>query len=443
MNRYVATFLGLMALMLISAGVFFFVTYYEGEDPVITVTGDPHMIGRTTMLDVRCSDQKSGLRSISVRIWQNETQHLLESVNIPHRGMTERTVPVIIRPGDLQLRDGQAELEITATDHSLRRNVTEKRFPVTIDTMPPRINQLNAVHYVNPGGAAVTVYALQEAVSDTYVYVGERNFPSYHVTLGSIPVYVCYFALPPDSTDAKASGIGIAAVDNAGNMAKSALPVHVRDKSFRNRTITLSKAFLHRKIPEMEQYNDMEPHESVLDAFRYINSTMRSANLEKIRSLCQKSADRQLWSGPFTRMENSATMARFGDRRTYVFEGETVGSSIHNGVDLASIRNAPVRAANSGTVSFTGNIGIYGNTVLIDHGFGLFSFYAHLGAIEVVESQSVTKGMVIGRTDTTGLAGGDHLHFGIFVGNQFVDPQEWWDSHWIEDNVDKKLDVRS
>ncbi|MBN2254394.1 MAG: M23 family metallopeptidase, partial [Deltaproteobacteria bacterium] len=70
-------------------------------------------------------------------------------------------------------------------------------------------------------------------------------------------------------------------------------------------------------------------------------------------------------------------------------------------------------------------------------------FYAHLGAIDVVEKQSVTKGMVIGRSDTSGLAGGDHLHFGIFVGNQFVDPQEWWDPHWIQDNVYKKLDVRS
>ncbi|MBN2687810.1 MAG: hypothetical protein JXR85_06490, partial [Deltaproteobacteria bacterium] len=156
MNKYVMTFLGLMALMLVSAGIFFFVTYYEGEDPVVTIMGEPEMIGKTKMFEVRCSDKKSGIRNISVSIWQNEKQYRLESVSIPDRGMMERTVPVIIRPGDLHLHDGQAELDISATDHSLRRNVTNKRFTVTIDTMPPRINQLNAVHYVNPGGSAVT-----------------------------------------------------------------------------------------------------------------------------------------------------------------------------------------------------------------------------------------------------------------------------------------------
>jgi murein DD-endopeptidase MepM/ murein hydrolase activator NlpD len=404
MNKYVMTFLGLMALMLVSAGIFFFVTYYEGEDPVVTVTGEPEMIGKTKMLEVRCSDKKSGIRNISVSIWQDEKQYRLESVSIPDRGMMERTVPVIIRPGDLHLHDGPAELDISATDHSLRRNVTNKRFTVTIDTMPPRINQLNAVHYVNPGGSAVTFYTVPEAVSATYVYVGERQFPSYRVTLSGISGYICYFALPLDSSDAKNSSIGIAAIDKAGNMAKSSLPIHIREKSFRSRTMNLSKAFLNRKIPELEQYNNMEKQESVLDAFRYINGTMRAENLETIRSLCKTSVDRQLWSGTFIRMENSATMAKFGDHRTYVCEGETVGSSIHNGVDLASVRNAPVQAANNGIVTFTGNLGIYGNTVLIDHGLGLFS---------------------------------------IFVGNQFVDPQEWWDPHWIQDNVDKKLDVRS
>ena len=109
------------------------------------------------------------------------------------------------------------------------------------------------------------------------------------------------------------------------------------------------------------------------------------------------------------------------------------------GIDLASTRHAPVEASNSGVVVFTGYLGIYGDTIIIDHGFGLFSLYAHLGMIKVKEGQTVTKGELIGHTDTSGLAGGDHLHFSMLVGGKFVNPREWWDPHWIKDNVEGKL----
>jgi len=443
MNRYVTTFFVFMILMLISAGIFFFFTYYEGEQPVIAISSVPDMIGREKMLEIHCSDRKSGIRLVSVSITQDEKKYQLETVSIPHRGITEQVIPVLIHPKDLKLHDGQATLDISVTDQSLRKNTASKTFTVTIDTVPPRIIQLNPLHYANPGGSAVTVYSIPEEIAETYVYVGDNIFPSYPITLAGKSCYVCYFALPMDSTGIKDGMIGIAAKDKAGNLAKSSLPIHMRQKSFRDRTMTISKGFLERKIPDLEQYNNMIKYESPIEAFRYINDRMRAENNEKIRSICQQSADRQLWKGSFIRMKNAATMAMFGDKRTYVFEGQKIGTSIHDGVDLASVRNATVHAANSGTIAFTGYLGIYGNSILIDHGLGLFSFYAHLETIDVTEKQSVNKGMPIGRTGTSGWAGGDHLHFGIFVGGQFVDPQEWWDPHWIQDNVDKKLDVAS
>jgi len=441
MNRYVTTFLVFMFLMLISAGIFFFFTYYEGEMPVITISGASDIIGREKMLEIRCSDRKSGIRHVSVSITQDGKQYQLETANVPHRGVAEQTIPVLIHPKDIKLHDGKATLDISVGDHSLRKNIANKTFTVTIDTVPPHINQLNAVHYVNPGGSAVTVYSIPDEIRETYVYVGENIFPAYPITLSGKSGYICYFALPLDSKDIKDGSIGIAAEDKAGNIAKSSLPIHMRNKSFRSRTMNISKSFLERKIPELEQFNDMVKHDSPLDAFRYINDRMRAENLEKILSICKTSADRQLWTGSFIRMKNAATMAKFGDKRTYFCEGQKIGTSIHVGVDLASVRNARVHATNNGTVAFAGNLGIYGNSILIDHGLGLFSFYAHMGKVDVAEKQSVSKGFPIGRTDTSGLAGGDHLHFGIIVGDQFVDPLEWWDPHWIKDNVYKKIDV--
>ena len=128
-------------------------------------------------------------------------------------------------------------------------------------------------------------------------------------------------------------------------------------------------------------------------------------------------------------------MAGFGDFRTYTYKGEPVTTSLHEGIDLASTINAVVEAANHGIVVYTGYLGIYGNMVIIDHGLGLFTQYAHLSSIDVTEGTFVNKGAPIGRTGVTGLAGGDHLHFGIYLGRQFVNPLEWWDQGWINDNV--------
>ena len=132
-------------------------------------------------------------------------------------------------------------------------------------------------------------------------------------------------------------------------------------------------------------------------------------------------------------------MARFGDRRAYFYKGHKVDDKVHLGVDLASLANAPVLAANNGKVIFADRLGIYGLAVVIDHGQGLESVYGHLSKIEVTLDQQVKKGQPIGLTGETGLAGGDHLHFAVMVQGIFVNPVEWWDPHWIADNVIKKL----
>lgn len=133
-------------------------------------------------------------------------------------------------------------------------------------------------------------------------------------------------------------------------------------------------------------------------------------------------------------------MAQFADKRTYIYDNKVIGESVHWGVDLASLANAPVEASNNGSVKYAGNLGIYGNAILIDHGQGIFSIYGHLSVINVRVGQPLKKGDVIGKTGTTGLAAGDHLHFGMLAGGQFINPVEWWDPHWIADNVTKKLE---
>ena len=149
-----------------------------------------------------------------------------------------------------------------------------------------------------------------------------------------------------------------------------------------------------------------------------------------------------LWDGTFQRLPRSAARAGFGDHRYFTYQGKQVGESYHLGFDLASVRNAEVPAANNGRVVFTGELGIYGNLIVIDHGLGLMSLYSHLSEIHVKVGDVVQKGAIIAKTGSTGLAFGDHLHFGILVGGVEVTPLEWLDPKWIKDNITGRLNAQ-
>ena len=138
-------------------------------------------------------------------------------------------------------------------------------------------------------------------------------------------------------------------------------------------------------------------------------------------------------------MASAKVMSSFADRRTYLYQGRTVDHQDHLGFDLASSRGAPIPAANDGDVVLARFFGIYGNAVVIDHGYGLMTLYGHLSSIDVKEGQAVKRGDVVGKTGQTGLAGGDHLHFSVFLRGMSVNPKEWWDDHWIRDRIARKL----
>ena len=161
---------------------------------------------------------------------------------------------------------------------------------------------------------------------------------------------------------------------------------------------------------------------------------------ESFKALAKESKPEFLWSAPFSMLPNGKVTATFGDKRTYRYNGKVVDHQTHLGYDFASVRHAPIPAPNDGVVVLARYLGIYGNTIVIDHGYGLMSLSGHLSSIEVKEGQQISKGDVIGNTGETGLAGGDHLHFGILLQGLPVNPIEWADAHWIRDRITRKLD---
>jgi murein DD-endopeptidase MepM/ murein hydrolase activator NlpD len=290
---------------------------------------------------------------------------------------------------------------------------------------------------VAQGGCELAVYRVGDGAVRDGVQAGQWWFPGFPMPGGGKQDRFAFFAIPYDMSE---PGARLVAEDAAGNRAE----VTFIDKFFprppKSDRIELSDAFLAKVVPEiMSQTPEVRDKGNVLENYLEINRSLRAHNAQTIKELAAKSRPEFLWNQVFFMMPNGQVMAAFADHRTYVYQGKEVDRQDHLGFDLAVTAHAPIPAANTGIVSLARYFGIYGNAVIIDHGFGIQSLYGHLASIGVSEGQKINRGDIIGATGQTGLAGGDHLHFTILLQGLPVNPVEWWDSHWIQDRVARKL----
>ena len=421
-------------------GFFYFFDYLEIEKPSIKLNQEIVAIGKLKKVEITFNDQKSGLSNIVVEIVQDNKGRFLVNEKIPTKGTKQKILVVTFDTASLNLHNGSAILNINATDHSVFRNKSVQSSTVTIDTIPPQITLLSTANHISQGGTCFIAYQISKPVESTGVYVNDNFTSASTLMMNNKPVSVIYFPFPFNASRTKTK-ITMLARDIAGNETRITLPCQIKEKKFRSDKMNISETFLQQKMPEFQAMVPSLAGKTQLEVFKFVNTEMRNDNFQTIRSICQKSASKKLWDGAFLRMRSAAPMALFGDKRTYVVAGKNFASSVHTGVDLASVAHAPIEAANSGIVVFAAPLGIYGNTIILDHGLGVFSLYAHLSSLTAALGKSVKKEELIGYSGTSGLAGGDHLHFGIIVGGQFVNPQEWWDSHWIEDNINNKMQL--
>ena len=428
----------LSVFFLLGGGWWFFATWGETEKPLALFGGDLRTMGRQKTINITFADLNSGLRNISVAIIQDNKSHVLAAEAFPKKGIKQIKLSLPVAVSDLKLHGGQATLRVVAVDYSLFKNEIAIERPISIDLIPPQIYLLTSTNNINPGGCCLVAFSTSEPTVTSGVQVNNNFSSAYPAIFTGKPANVAYFGLP---MVARGEGINIRIVarDAGENETSITLPTLIRMKKFRNDKMQLSDKFLNQKMPDFQPLPPELRGKSPLEIFGYVNGQLRLANETTLRELCRQSDPRQLWEGTFLRMKDASPMAQFGDRRTYIYGKRVIGESVHLGVDLASLVNAPVEASNNGIVKYAGNLGIYGNAILVDHGQGIFSIYGHLSVINVQAGQRLKKGDVMGKTGATGLAAGDHLHFGLLVGGQFVNPVEWWDPHWIKDNITDKL----
>ena len=304
---------------------------------------------------------------------------------------------------------------------------------------------LSSFHFINHGGAEFVVYRATPADVESGVRVGDLTYPGFPAAGVGIKAdaatKVAFFALLHEQD--LNTPISLYARDPAGNEATTGLDRRAFAKPFRRSRISIDDRFLQRVVPAIAATTpDMNLSTTPTDlaaSFLRINGDLRRRNALTIAELAKKTSAEMLWKDAFQPLGNASVEAGFADNRTYVYLGEEIDRQVHLGFDLAVTQRIPVLAANTGVVVYAADLGIYGNCVIVDHGLGVQSLYAHLSSIDVKEGARVEKGHVLGRSGTTGLAGGDHLHFTMLVNGQPVNPVEWWDPKWMQDRVLRKV----
>ena len=271
--------------------------------------------------------------------------------------------------------------------------------------------------------------------------VDYRGFPLAGTAAGTPGVNIAFFALLYDQ-DLK-TPIEAFARDEAGNETRATFVDDVFEKPVKRSRIEIDDDFINRTVPDIIGHSPelkmSGPSGDLLADFLKVNGELRRVNADEIAAFAKQTAPTKLWKEPFVQLGNSKVEAGFADHRTYFYKGKEVDQQVHLGFDLAVTTHVPVAAANDGTVVNASWLGIYGNCVIIDHGLGVQSLYGHMQSFDVKVGDKVMRGQTLGRSDSTGLAGGDHVHFTMLVGGRMVNPVEWWDPHWIQDRVDRKL----
>jgi len=342
---------------------------------------------------------------------------------------------------DMFFKSTDVEIIVEAVDSSkwnfLEGNKITKSFNLKIDRRKPLTSVIANSFAIRRGGSALVVVKVEdENLKDSYItFNNEQRFElipfykeHYYASLIAWPITVEKFNI-----------VNLIAVDKADNKSIMKVPLYIRNIKEKKSNIKISDSFIQNVSTKVLDQSGKEIPEDLVKIFVKQNETLRSQNVSKIEEVSKKYMDRDLISNfkiiPFKRLENAATAGQFGQRRSYYHDNIKIDEAWHLGMDWASIKRADIFTTNKGRVIFNDYLGIYGNTIIIDHGFGLQTLYAHTSASNVSVGEKVEVHQKIGNTGVSGAVLGDHLHFGVLIQGLEVDPLEWMDKSWIKTRI--------
>jgi hypothetical protein len=415
--------------------------YFLSSSTAVTVAKPPATIGLATPVTVQVSGAH-GARLVAAYVEQNgATYPLFEKTAPARRLIWERHAApqtVTFEAGKNKapnLKDGKAKMVVKAVSNDLRGDTTYTNWEVNVVLSAPRVTPDDLQHYVNQGGMELVTFDASGSWSEAGVKVGNHEFRSFPLPGGDPNRRFAMFAyswdLEPDLTPT------VFARNQAGTEATGHFWFKLFPKKFRVRDFAIDDALMQKLVDSVDPTGTLAPGKDLPSRFLYINRELRRKNNQQLADLRFKTEEKPLWDGPFLHWGKEE--ADFADVRNYVYHGQKIDQQVHLGFDLSDVQNGPVQAANDGRVVWAADLGIYGNCVVVDHGYALQSIYGHMRDFAVKPGDMVKKGQKLGTAGQTGLAGGVHVHFSMQIDGVQVNPREWWDEHWIKDRILSKL----
>lgn len=404
--------------------------------PVVDLSPPINTLGQTTPISVHIRDPR-GIRSGVAYIEQNGAQYRVWQLERPSKlpdSTWNFTAGVSATP---QLKDGQAKIVIEATSNDFLRKTTRYEHDLTVVTRPPTVSVDSDQHYLYLGMADLATFNTAGTWTAAGVRVGDQTFRAWPMP-GGKPGYFSLFAFAWNMPSGTVPNVF--AANGAGNDVTSPIVVQFPKKEqpvYTVHDLQISDHFIQKVDGELDPNGSGDP----VTRFVRINNEMRRANNKVLSDLRFKTADKFLWSQPFARQSHSQAEAAFADVRNYIYQGKKIDQQVHLGYDLAVTQRIGVEASNDGRVVYAAPLGIYGNCIVVDHGYGLQTIYGHLSQINVHEGDMVKRGQAMGTSGQTGMAGGDHIHFAMQLDGVQIDPKEWWDRHWIKDHIARRVEL--
>ena len=427
-----------MVVLFISGALFvYFSSMFERIAPKITMQNNGYWNFKEP-LNIAINDD-SGVKSYKISLQTDKETKILqyEQLITPESNLA---LFVEAPRSAYAMRDKSISIVVEANDVSnwnfLNGNSKKSVFKLKIDKKRPKLNVISNSYKISHGGSALVIFKVQDENIDE-LYIESNNEKRFNPqTFYKDGYYISLLAWPVGERSFKATVI---AKDKAGNVAKSHIPLYLKDKHYKISNIKLSDRFLKGKIADLaEEFEETQGIEGSLEQFKIINEDVRAKNEKLIHEITSNVNDEKISKFTINKMyplKNAQVVATFGDHRKYSYDGEYVSYSYHLGLDLASNAMARIKPQNSGTVVFSDYNGLYGNMPLIHHGLGLYTLYGHCSSVKVSVDEDVAAKDIIANTGKSGYAMGDHLHFGVLVQGIEVRPQEWMDKQWIKLNI--------
>lgn len=340
-------------------------------------------------------------------------------------------------------KDGNLKIDVYDSSkwNFFNGNQTITDSKIVIDKRSPIANIITNSYLLRQGGCGIIVAEItDDNIKDYYVSFNDEEvfefFPFYKKNF-----YISIITWPIDIKEFKK--VNIVAVDMAGNKTVTKVPFYIQPFKEKTDKIKITDDFVNNISKHVLENSNMNVPEGITETFVKVNKEVREKNVKTIREVVRKNLEN---SGKipfdvktFIRMPNAATFAQFGERRHYFYNDQKIDEAWHLGMDWASSKRAEIVVTNPGKVIYKGYLGIYGDTAIVDHGWGLATLYAHTSNIDVEVNDDVKTGQKIGNTGSSGAVFGDHLHFGVLVQGIEVNPNEWLDYEWIKVNLTKTI----